>query len=76
MKNAHPQFPDRSASLVETEETPEEIERTLVPLNPQMELANWNTTLMSWATNIKEYLKKLPARTDGSIGSFINRNIL
>jgi len=47
-----------------------------MPLNPQMELANWNTTLMSWATNIKEYLKKLPARTDSSIGSFMNRNIL
>jgi hypothetical protein len=39
MKNAHPQFPGCSASLVENEETPEERERTLMALNPQMELA-------------------------------------
>ena len=58
MKNAHPQFSGRSASLVETGETPEERERTLMPLNPHMELDNWNTTLMSCATNIKEYQQK------------------
>jgi len=77
MKNAHPQFPGHSASLAEIEETPEERERTLMPLNPQTELANCNTTLMSCATNATEYqYKKLPARTEGSIGSFIIRNIL
>jgi len=55
MKNAHPHFPGHSASLVETEETPEERERTLMPLNSKMELAKWNTILLSCATKIKEY---------------------
>ena len=79
IKNAHPQFPGHSTSLVETEETPEERERPLMPLNPQTELANWNTTLLSCATKVKKRVltkKKLPARTEGSIGSFIIRNIL
>jgi hypothetical protein len=46
VKNAHSQFPGPSASLVETEGTPKEREWTLMPLNPQMELANWNITLI------------------------------
>ena len=54
MKNAHPQFTGHSAFLVESEETPAERERTLMPLNPPMELANWNTTL-SYATKVKEH---------------------
>jgi hypothetical protein len=77
MKNAHPQFPGYSTSLLETEETPEERERALMPLNTQMELANWNTTLLSCATKVKKVLKeKLPARTDSSVGRHIIRNIL
>jgi len=59
MKNAHPQFPGHSTSLAENEETPEGRERTVMPLNTQMELANWNTTLLSCATKVKRLLKKI-----------------
>ena len=55
VKNAHPQFPGHSTSLVETEESPEEREWNLMPLNTQMDLANWNTTLLSCATKVKVY---------------------
>ena len=77
MKNVLPEFPGYSTSLLGTEEYPEERERTLMPLNTQMELANWNTTFLSCATNVKRVLKeKLPSRNDSSIGRLIIRNIL
>jgi hypothetical protein len=43
MKTPDPQTPDSSASLVETEETPEILKGTLMTLNQQMkELSRWN----------------------------------
>ena len=58
MKNVLPEFPGYSTSLLETEKTPEKRERNLMPLNTQMELANWNTTLLSCATKVKRVLKE------------------
>ena len=77
MKNVLSEFPSYSTSLLETDKTPEERERNLIPLNTQMVLANWNSTLLSCATKVKSVVKeKLSARTESSIGRLIIRNTL